>query len=166
MFEESIGMPFPSEMLPYVQLAPVFGDLDDSPLVGTPPAVEHPCLEQGDIETFIASGPDGYVMVGFWGHGVNSYAFYYVLADSWRKVFLRLPYGGVYMDNDEQAKLIRSFLPAYAEFERLLQDKAESLEVVDSMGEGHYRVRLKDGRVLERQGSMLQDPGFRSAFGI
>ena len=62
--------------------------IDKSLLVGSEQASKNPMLIQGDISEFLKSAPEGYFLSGYWGHGVNSYAFYYSRVDSWSRVFL------------------------------------------------------------------------------
>jgi hypothetical protein len=156
LFEVLIGMPFPMEMVPGITLAPIFQGEHALALVGSPAAIENPYVT--DPREFIQKAPDGYLMIGFWGYGVNSYAFYYVAADAWRKVYLRLPYGGAYMDNEEMARLIRQFLPSYLALEKRLFGKAKSLVMVETMGGGSCSVVFEDGRSVEHHGSMLFEP--------
>ena len=164
MFEEEIGMRFPSALAPETALSPIFGGKHASALVGSPPAVEHPYVD--NPREFIQKAPDGYLMIGFWGYGVNSYAFYYVAADAWRKVYLRLPYGGAYMDNEEMARLIRQFLPSYLDLEKRLLGKAKSLLMVESMGGGSCSIVFEDGRSVEHHGSMLCEPSIVDQLGL
>jgi hypothetical protein len=107
-FYESFGIPIPEYMLPDIELVPIYDeDPDETFLFGSPMAVKKPYLIQSEIDLFIDCWPKEYFLIGFWGHGVNSYAFYYLRADSWSNIFFRLPYGGIYMDNEENAGYIR-----------------------------------------------------------
>ena len=53
-------------------------------------ARQKPFLVQSDIDEFINSKDNGYFLIGFWGHGINSYAFYYSRIDDWSHIFFRL----------------------------------------------------------------------------
>jgi len=72
-FKQSFGYTLPQSLLPQEKLLPLAGDPEESLLFGSPSAVLKPFLVQGDIKSFIESGPEGYFLIGFWGHGVNSY---------------------------------------------------------------------------------------------
>lgn len=50
--------------------------------------------------------PDDYAVLGFDGHGVNSWAVHYVLLQPGLALFLQLPWGGAYEDADENRALI------------------------------------------------------------
>ena len=107
---------------------------------------------QGDIDEFFDSAPDGYKITGWWGHGVNSYAFYYLRITDQEKIFFRLPYGGVYMDNDKEAGKISDFLREYAKFRELASSLECSYSLTCSMNPDlEYRVSTKghsaDGRL-------------------
>ncbi len=140
-------------------------DLDEAILVGSEIAKEKPFLIQGETGEFIEDCPEGYYLLGFWGHGVNSYAFYYSLVDAWRRIFFRLPYGGVYMDNEEMAELIRKFLTAYLAFEQHIKDKVASLIAVESIGSGYYKIIMPEGKEFELEQSLFDDPDFQEELG-
>lgn len=158
-FKRSFGFSLPQYLLPQEKLIPI-GDTEESLLFGSPSAVQRPYLIQGDINSFIDSGPEGYFLIGFWGHGVNSYAFYYSRVDDWSRILFRLPYGGVYMDNEEMARQIREFITRYVVFEKSILGKISSLIAVESMGEGYYRVVSKEGKSLEFEESLFYNPEF------
>lgn len=107
---------------------------------------------QGDIEEFFDSAPDGYKITGWWGHGINSYAFYYLRITEHEKIFFRLPYGGVYMDNDKEAEKISDFLGEYSKFRELASSLECSYSLTCSMNPDlEYQVRTRghsaDGRL-------------------
>ena len=103
-------------------------------LYGSDIAQREPLLTQSDVDAFIERPRDGYFLVGFWGHGVNSHAFYYVRDGSQSRTYFRLPLGGVYMDNEEHATRIARFLPAFFAFERQQLEAGCVLMAIDSMG--------------------------------
>src|SRR5690606_25955874 len=74
----------------------------DGLLIGSKEALKSPYLVQGGINSFLISEIDEYFITGFWGHGINSHAFYYSRIDNLSKIFFRLPFGGVYMNNEEE----------------------------------------------------------------
>ncbi|OGW55284.1 MAG: hypothetical protein A2Y48_10505 [Nitrospirae bacterium RIFCSPLOW2_12_42_9] len=152
-FENSFGIPIPEIMLPKEKLS----SWDNALLFGS--SVAKSCKElyliQGNITKFIESCPEDYFLIGFWGHGVNSYALYYLRVDSWSKIFFRLPYGGVYEDNEKNARHIREFLINFFAFEKELVGKVKSLIAVESMGEGSYKVVTFDGKEISFKGTLL-----------
>ncbi len=124
-----------------------------------------PYRAQGEIDIFLKLAPQGYFQVGFCGHGVISYAFYYARVDSWSKIFFRLPYGGVYMDNKIEGERGRRFLTNYFQFEeRRIKDKAKGITAVDSMEEGYYRVSMSENKEIELKESVYRDGDFNRHF--
>lgn len=123
-------------------------------MFGTPEAKEAgPVLIQGDVAR-LETLPVGYQVVGIWGHGINSYAFYFTRIDAWGRVHFRLPYGGVYMDNEKAGADIREFMAQWFAFEPVLRAELSSLLAIDSMHAAHYRLRHKDGRELDLKESL------------
>jgi hypothetical protein len=117
----------------------------DGLLVGSTDAAQRPLLAQGDISRFL-SVADGYFLAGFWGHGINSYAFYWCVADTRQRVFLRLPYGGVYMDAETTGAEVLSALRGYAAFwTHPAAAEVTRLVVVSAMGEGEALAQFADG---------------------
>ena len=92
------GIPFSEIPIPKFNLYQLQFDY----LIGSKEALKETYLVQGAIDEFFINAPEGYFLMGFWGHGTNSYAFYYCKVDSKSKIFFRLPYGGGYMDNDKE----------------------------------------------------------------
>jgi hypothetical protein len=158
-FKRKFGIPLPQYLLPRENLVPI-GDPEESLLFGSPSAVQKPYLIQGDIKSFIDTAPEGYFLIGFWGHGVNSYAFYYSRVDNWSRILFRLPYGGVYMDNDKMAQKIRAFLTCYIEFEKSNSGRLSLFIAIDSMSEGYYKAVTKDGKSMELKESLFCNPEF------
>ena len=146
-------------------LVPSDSKSEEALLFGSRTALQGPYLLQGNIGRFIESCPEGYFLIGFWGHGVNSYAFYYSRVDSWSKVFFRLPYGDVYMDNKKMARYIREFLTHYCDFEQELIGKVEKLIAIESMGDGYYEVVMPGGKTFELDESLFGKPNFKEKFG-
>ena len=164
-FQESFGIPIPPIMLPNVELVPLDdSDPDESFLFGTPIALKKQYLVQGAIRDFINNCPQGYFLTGFWGHGVNSYAFYYSRVDEWSKVLFRLPYGGIYTDNEAMAGYIRKFLANYFGFERELKRKYQRLIATESMGRSYYKVLTSENEILETEESFFEKPDFEERF--
>jgi len=161
VFKQSFGFSLPQSLLPQEKLLPLEEDPEESLLFGSPSAVLKPFLVQGDIKSFIDSSPEGYFLIGFWGHGVNSYAFYYSRVDHWSRIFFRLPYGGVYMENEKMARQIREFLTRYIAFEKSIMGKISSFIAIESMDEGYYRLVSKEGKTIELKESLFCNPEFK-----
>jgi len=156
-FKKSFGTSIPRIMLPKEEIFPLDNkDSEEAFLFGSKIAREEQFLIQGDIGPFIESAPKGYFLIGFWGHGVNSYAFYYSRVDLWSKIFFRLPYGGIYMDNEKMGKYVRQFLTSYFQFERRIKKRVKTLIAVESMGEGYYEIELPDGKSFELKESLFE----------
>lgn len=164
-FQKCFGIPIPKIMLPEENLSPLDGKPEDALLYGSGIAIQKPLLVQCDIRQFIESCPKGYFLIGFWGHGVNSYAFYYSRVDSWSKLFFRLPYGGVYMDNEEMARCIREFLNHYFDFEQEIMEKVRTIVAIESMGVGYYKIVMPGCKTFESEESLFEDPNFKEKFG-
>jgi hypothetical protein len=156
-FESSFGFPLPAEIEGVETLRPVDAR---GLLLGSAAAVPRVYLTQGDVDDFVEGAPDGYRVAGFWGHGINSYGFYYCRADAKTRIFFRLPYGGVYGDPEADGARVRVFLTAWIDYERRVGPDARRLLALESMGAGHYRIETGSGAVLECTRSLLGDPRF------
>ena len=75
-----------------------------------------------------------YVLAGHWGHGVNSYALYYIGVWGTHRVFFRLAYGGVYGDPERDAAFAVDFLTAYFRFRERQASRLAGLTVIHDMG--------------------------------
>ena len=133
-------------------------------LYGSVTAFKRAFLVESAIDEFIASDDKGYFLLGYWGHGINSYAFYYSRIDQWSHIFFRLPYGGVYMDDMEAARKVREFLSNYFAFEPELKIKVKSLTAIDSMYSGDYSITLLDGRLVRMKESLYHNADFKGKF--
>jgi hypothetical protein len=156
-FQKYLNMPVPESFLQGRELFPVF---QDGLLLGSQLAIEKQYLAQGHIYKFLQLCPENYYLIGFWGHGVNSYAFYYSRVDDWSKILFRLPYGGLYMDNLKMAEQIREFLIAFLAFEQSIIGKVDQFIAIDSMGAGQYNIEYPDGTVIQSRGSLFRQPDF------
>ncbi len=145
-FEKRFGLPMDILALPEKPLQPFSGSLEDALLFGSASALASPILIQGQLPSFPKFCPEGYCLIGFWGHGSNSYSFYYSLVDAWRRVYFRLHTGGLYSDERQCARKAADFLRRYHELEKAVIGKAALLVVVDSIGEGYCKLLLRDGR--------------------
>lgn len=165
LFQVEIGIPIPPELLISDQLVPLTEKSEkDALLWGTKIALEDKYIIQRQTGNFLKSCPAGYYLIGFWGHGVNSYAFYYSRVDSWRKILFRLPFGGVYMDKKLMAKQIQIFLKNYIEFEKNISPTVKNLIAVDSMWEGYYKVVFNNEKTIECKESLFNNPYFKDRF--
>jgi hypothetical protein len=139
-FRSSFGMRI-EPLLPKEELMAIDGNEHEALLFGSQSALkEGTYLVQGDIGRFVESCPEKYFLIGFWGHGINSYAFYYVKNDPNWKIFFRLPYGGVYMDNEKCSLFIKDFMANFLSFERKYKNIITSFTAVNSMGEIYYKT--------------------------
>jgi hypothetical protein len=161
-FEARFGIVPPPGMLPERPLERIEGS---SLLYGTPSAVRAgTLLLQNDLGAFLKSAPAGYLLVGFWGHGFNSYAFYYARVDERSRVYFRLGYGGVYMDNDAAAARIRAFLTRWFALEPILRETMSSYLAVEAMESARYRLVRTDGTEVDTDRQFLHDPAFTEHF--
>ncbi|MBI5866793.1 MAG: hypothetical protein HZB43_00630 [candidate division Zixibacteria bacterium] len=161
VFAQEIGIPLTVLTIPDCVLEPLDGPPDKALLYGSPSAKKNQFLIQGDIfHKFISDCQIGYFLIGFWGHGVNSYAFYYARVDEQSKICFRLPYGGVYMDNKECAAEIARFLSAFAAFEHRLAGCPHQLVAIDAMAHGRYRLELPGDVVVEHNDTLLHSADF------
>ena len=155
-FEKSFRFALPMKLITVDKLIPLDNEDEEKALLfgSRVSNKEGTYLSHGEIFNLLETSPVGYFLIGFWGHGVNSYAFYYSRVDSWSKICFRLPFGGVYMDNTKNAELIKLFLNNFILFEERLKGNATSFMAIDSMGEALYKVERKDGGVLETRESL------------
>jgi len=138
MFKASFGIAIDQIILLEEDLVPIDGSVASSLLFGSPIAAQRQFLIQSDIDAFITSCAQDYALVGFWGHGINSPAFYYSRVDSWSRILFRLPFGGVYTDNDVMATLIVQFLTSYFAYEKKLRQMVKNFIAIESMHKGYY----------------------------
>ncbi len=166
MFKESFGIPI-DQIIPLEEhLVPIDGSALSSLMFGSPVAVQKQFLIQSDIDAFISSCAQTYFLVGFGGHGINSSAFYYSHVNPWSRVFFRLPYGGVYTDNDVMARFIIQFLTSYFAYEKQLREIVKNFVAIESMHKGYYRIEMPDGNLFELKESLLAAPDFELKFAL
>lgn len=131
-------------------------DAQEAMLFGSESARARRCLTQADLEWFERDAPQGYAMVGFWGYGVNSYAFYYARVDAWSRVYFRLPYGGMYMDNEQASEQIRLFVQSLFAFERRVRPSSSQWIAVEA-GEHSRYERTSGPKHWGMEASIFQD---------
>lgn len=83
-------------------------------LLGSFAALRAPYLVQRDILGLMDERKafENYQLFGFWGYGINSYSVVYAWLHKNIRVYLRLPYGGVYHDNKAGKKAIPHIISA------------------------------------------------------
>lgn len=99
-----------------------------------------------DVEPPMTPGfldrPAEYVLAGYWGHGINSWAFYYVGRWAGHRVFFRLGYGGVYGDSARDAAYARDFLARYQEFRTRDLPRLTGSTLIHDMGDSVAQLEL------------------------
>jgi len=127
----------------------------DQLLFGSAAALEYVYRVQSDLEKFLTGAPEGLFVIGFWGHGIQSHAFYVQRVEPWCRVYLRLPYGGAYSDREADARNLHSTLLALPAFLADARRVCRHLRLVDSMGLRDVRAKAHDGSVVEGAWSVL-----------
>jgi hypothetical protein len=140
-YAERIGEPMPRGLIPADLELLWLGQL----LFGTAAALEHPYRVQPDVEDFLRDAPEGHFAIGFWGHGMQSHDFYVQRVEPWCRVYLRIPYGGVYSDHEDQALKLHRVLHWLPEFLREARSRCRHLRLVDSMGDAQLKLESIDG---------------------
>jgi hypothetical protein len=129
-------------------------------MIGTSEAYEKPMLIQADIGR-LPELPLGYLLTGFWGHGVNSHAFYWVEATASVRVFFRLFYGGGYGDPDRDGPKVVRYLANWGEFvARKVPGEVQEILAFDSMGSGFWRFKMTDGVVARNFATAIMTADF------
>lgn len=105
---------------------------------------EGPILTQADIMR-IAIAPRGWFQAGFWGHGINSYAFYLAEVTDRHRALIRLPYGGGAYSTPDEAPRAVAQLARYRKFRALPPEHVKEALVVDSY-DHLYDVENAEGR--------------------
>ncbi len=114
-------------------------------------------LGAGDLERFRSSAPPDYRMLGFWGHGANSHAFYSVASAPAETIYLRLHTGGAYTDPAACMADIADYLPALQSLLRTVRRRNGSAVIVEAMGHAHYEITIDGETRVDRQ-SLLGAP--------
>jgi len=145
-YTERIGQTMPHGLIPTDLKIQWMGQL----LFGSGVALEdRPYRVQPDVDDFLLEAIEGHFAIGFWGHGIQSHAFYIQRVEPWCRVYLRIPYGGIYSDCQEQAIKLHQVLLWLPEFLREARSQCRHLKLVDSMGDGQLRVESDDGEIYE-----------------
>jgi hypothetical protein len=89
--------------------------------------------------------PASYTVLGHWGYGVGSQAFYFVRREGRHRCFLRVGLGGAYDPPERVAEIVA----ALSTYRALLEAPALSAsELVYSIGTGHAELELEGGQVV------------------
>lgn len=150
LFKECFEIDLPNELV-----CKGLQDAVDGALISTHPDDVLPLLI-GPMQTFSEDFPVplGHHTVGFWGHGVNSYAFYAIFKNPNESVYLRLHRGGAYTDPVKMANDIANYILALTQLLRTTRAANGQLLVIESMGAGFYRYQI-DGSQSEITESLL-----------
>jgi len=119
---------------------------------------------QGDIDRFFEDTPVGTYRLGFWGHGINSYALYLQSRSAHTTVFLRMPFGGHFGDNVEQLTTANSYLEDLATMLEECEARRVEIKVCESMGVGFYRLFTPMGQGVEFEESLFDRPDRTTRF--
>ena len=93
-------------------------------------------LIEGDIDGFLDLKVP-YLMLGWWGHGFNSYAFYYQEISTNLTVWLRIPWGGVYSDPESDRVRLLDLLNSFNTFKTKYSPRSQASTLVHSVGSGN-----------------------------
>ncbi|MBI4348104.1 MAG: hypothetical protein HY553_14700 [Elusimicrobia bacterium] len=151
-FERTFGLPFPALFQPDPVSEPLSEDSD-----------RHLCFSKaagssGRLPVVHWRGVrPGTWLAGFWGYGVNSYAWYFVRRDRRRAVFLRLPYGGAYGDSEHEALAVKAFTERYVAFEQWAETHLSHWRIENCMGTCRGWVRFRDGRRVRLERAEAED---------
>ena len=140
-YSEHIGETMPGGLIPPDLELQWLGQL----LFGSATALEHPYRVQSDVEDFLQMAPQGHFAIGFWGHGIQSHAFYLQRVEPWCRIYLRIPYGGIYSNHGAQALSLHQVLLWLPEFLRDANRYCRHLRLVDSMGDGQLKLESNEG---------------------
>jgi hypothetical protein len=76
---------------------------------------------------------------------MQSHAFYVQRVEPWCRVYLRIPYGGVYSDHEAQGLRLHRVLHWLPEFLREARSRCRHLRLLDSMGDAQLKLESIDG---------------------
>jgi len=162
-FQTAFGISIDELPLPKCELHSLARSTPPAKLVYASPIVADRWFATQE-DPFLSQAPQGYFTIGFWGHGINSYAFYYQRADGAHRVAFRLPFEGLYMDDRKSASQIANFLSCYFTFERRLLERSCQVRAWEFLGEGRYEFEPAGKPVQSFNVSMLEIPDFETRF--
>lgn len=153
VFERQIGRALPFAIPEAAIITQETEDGDDelvTTMVATLPASNQPLLVQAHLSAF-EFAPVGYFFTGFWGHGVNSYAFYYCDVSESRRVYLRIQFGGAYGDIARERADVIEALEGLQRFEELAAHHLTRWTLCMSIGGGVFSAERRDGTAIRRE---------------
>jgi hypothetical protein len=102
-----------------------------------------------------------WVVIGHWGHGIASHAFYWVSVRGAHRHFFRLAFGGAYGDRAHDAREVARFLEGYAAFWQRHGEALSASELVCSMGQcrAQLEVTTPRGATTVRDAGPPRAPG-------
>jgi hypothetical protein len=107
--------------------------------------------------------PREYILAGHWGHGVASYALYYVSVTPRHRVFFRLPFGSVYGDRVRDAAFAVDYLAAWVEFRAGALTTLETSTLIHDMG-ASWAELTRDGRTHQLSDAEAAGPSLPARF--
>jgi hypothetical protein len=115
-----------------------------------------------NIEVFIKELVDGnavpdYAVVGFDGHGINSWALHYFLVERDFALFLQLPWGGAYDDTEQSRRSICETFEWASAFQGLIERKRDSGKIPSG-----YRLVVVSSDFAARQWAWVPPSESRS----
>ena len=99
------GLPFPP--VP-AELASALREARPNIFATRPVEVPPYTLAAYSLEVQAERAVPSYALVGFDGHGINSWAVHYYLVDDALALFIQLPWGGAYVEPDEARRTIEA----------------------------------------------------------
>jgi len=141
-------MEYPDHFLEGRELYPILkkGEIIAGELIASASARKHFYLinENG----FFHNAPDGYFLTGFSGHGLNSYACYLCYVDGAKKIYLRMPFGNLYANIDEETAHIRKIFEGLTNFLVETDGLIKNMIFMEVMGGTFYEITTKNGHQL------------------
>jgi len=128
-FQGEFGLPLPAEWHPDPTREPLSPDSDWHLVFSKAVTKPFPIMSDN-----LEKQPVGAWLVGSWGYGANSYAFYLVRKDERREIFLRLGYGGFYGDRKRDGEAVARFVKRVAAFENWAKENLDRWGIYNNMG--------------------------------
>ena len=153
LFEKTFRFNIPDQLMPDESLFSLGDIMFGNDVVVSQTVMEpHPYTGYGE---FLEKQPRGYYAIGHWGHGLNSYRFCYRMAERNRVIWLEIPYGGVFQNEEQDARDIERYLSELVLFLEKVDRAGIDVEVIESMGVGDYRLFDSDGNGIHFEGSLI-----------
>jgi hypothetical protein len=103
------------------------------------------------------AAPREYILAGHWGHGVSSYALYYIAVTASHRVFFRLAFGGAYGDRVRDAAFAVGYLTEYVAFRARTRAMLERSTLIHDMG-GSWAELTGGGKTQQLSDDAFSDP--------